>query len=104
MRMPSLAGCVAIALAGFLGQATSPAGAEEPDKAELDAVRQAMEKYQDPYVAVRDLYLSTVGCVHYSGEKMEGRMEYPKGGMGIHFVNLAVTGPDRSDAAKRADL
>jgi hypothetical protein len=92
MRASSLAGCIAIALVGFLG--ASPAGAEEPNKAEIDALRQAMEKYQDPYVAVRDLYLSTVGCVHYSGEKMEGRMEYPKGGMGVHFVNLSVTGPE----------
>ena len=71
----------------------SAAEAEEPNKAELDALRKVMEKYQDPYAAVRDLYLSTVGCVHYSGEKIEGRMEYAKGGMGVHFVNLTVTGP-----------
>src|SRR5262245_26337421 len=41
-------------------------------------------------VAVRDLYLSTVGCVHYSGDKMAGHMHYPKGAMGIHFVNLTI--------------
>jgi hypothetical protein len=35
-------------------------------KAQLDALRKSMEKYQDYTVAVRDLYLSTVGCVHYS--------------------------------------
>ena len=29
------------------------------------------------------------------GEMMEGHMHYPKGGMGVHFVNLTVTGaPD----------
>jgi hypothetical protein len=28
-----------------------------------------------------------VGCVHYSGEKIGGYMEYPKGAMGIQFVN-----------------
>jgi hypothetical protein len=44
-------------------------------------------------VAVRDLYLSTVGCVRYGGEKIEGHMEYPKGGMGIHFVNVTISGP-----------
>jgi hypothetical protein len=73
--------------------AAGPADAEEPSKAELDEIRQALEKYKDPYVAVRDLYLSTVGCVHYSGEKIEGTVDYPKGAMGIHFVNLTVTGP-----------
>jgi hypothetical protein len=95
MRPTRIALYLAIALVGFLAadRAISPAQAEEPNKAELDALRQAMQKYHDPYVAVRDLYLSTVGCVHYSGEKMEGHMDYPRGAMGIHFVNLTVTGP-----------
>jgi hypothetical protein len=56
-------------------------------------LRISLQKYQDYKVAVRDLYLSTVGCVHYSGEKIPGYMEYPKGAMGIHFVNLTVHGP-----------
>ncbi|HQX85791.1 MAG TPA: hypothetical protein PKV23_09910, partial [Aestuariivirga sp.] len=56
-------------------------------------MRAALSKYEDPYVAVRDLYLSTVGCVHYDGMKMEGHMHYPKGAMGIHFVNLTIQGP-----------
>ena len=56
-------------------------------------MRTALAKYEDPYVAVRDLYLSTVGCVHYDGTKMAGHMEYPKGGMGVHFVNLTIQGP-----------
>jgi hypothetical protein len=91
MKMTRYAWCAVIAMAVSL--ATGSAKAEDPSKAELDEIRQALEKYKDPYVAVRDLYLSTVGCVHYSGEKMEGHMDYPKGGMGIHFVNLTVTGP-----------
>lgn len=91
MRTASLVQCAVIALAGFWGAA--PALAEEPKKAEIDAARKALEKYQDPYVAVRDLYLSTVGCVHYSGEKIPGAMEYPKGAMGIHFVNVTLQGP-----------
>ncbi|MEO5321763.1 hypothetical protein PV773_00410 [Mesorhizobium sp. CC13] len=95
MRSSHLASCALIALAFVwnAGPAVNPARAEGPSKAELDAARQALEKYKDPYVAVRDLYLSTVGCVHYSGEKMEGRMEYAKGAMGVHFVNLTVKGP-----------
>jgi len=90
------AGHIACAVAlGFAGLTAAPinASAEEPSKAELDAVREALVKYKDPYVAVRDLYLSTVGCVHYDGMKMPGHMEYPKGGMGVHFVNLTIQGP-----------
>ena len=71
--------------------AIGAAQAQEVDKAELDKIREALMKYKDPYVAVKDLYLSTVGCVHYDGMKMEGHMDYPKGGMGVHFVNLTIT-------------
>lgn len=83
--------CAAMAVAVSLGM--DGARAEEPSAAALDEIRQALEKYQDPYVAVRDLYLSTVGCVHYGGEKIDGYMHYEKGAMGVHFVNLTVTGP-----------
>lgn len=83
--------CAVMAVAVSLG--LGQAQAEEPSKAELDGIRQALEKYKDPYVAVRDLYLSTVGCVHYDGEKIDGYMHYEKGAMGVHFVNLTVTGP-----------
>jgi hypothetical protein len=88
------------ALALLLGLACiigvpGPTAAQEPYKAEIDTLRKSLEKYQDYSVAVRDLYLSTVGCVHYSGEKIAGHMEYPKGAMGVHFVNLTVRGaPD----------
>lgn len=67
--------------------------ADEPYKAQIDALRKSLEKYQDYKVAVRDLYLSTVGCVHYSGEKISGHMEYAKGAMGVHFVNVTIDGP-----------
>ena len=83
---------VAIALIGISGAGIIAANAE-PTPAEIDAMREALSKYKDPYVAVRDLYLSTVGCVHYDGMKMEGHMDYPKGAMGIHFVNLTLQGP-----------
>ena len=33
--------------------------------ADLTAVRAALDKYQDPIAAVRDGYLSTVGCIDY---------------------------------------
>jgi len=91
MNRMSRAGCAVMAMAVALG--VGQVRAEEPSKAELDEIRQALEKYKDPYVAVRDLYLSTVGCVHYDGEKIDGYMHYEKGAMGVHFVNLTVTGP-----------
>jgi hypothetical protein len=77
------------------GVVVTPALAQESSKAQIEALRKAMEKYKDWKVAVRDLYLSTQGCVHYSGEKMPGHMEYPMGAMGVHFVNVTVGGaPD----------
>ncbi|MEI7876262.1 MAG: hypothetical protein WCK95_29410 [Alphaproteobacteria bacterium] len=76
-----------------IGLTLGPSDAQEPYKAQLDALRKAMDKYQDYKVAVRDLYLSTVGCVHYSGEKKDGLMYYAKGAMGVHFVNVTVSGP-----------
>ena len=81
-----------LALTGF-GAGIGTAKADDAQKAQLDAMRQALAKYKDPYVAVRDLYLSTVGCVHFDGSKMEGHMDYPKGAMGVHFVNVTVSGP-----------
>ena len=83
----------AAAFALGLGLSAGTAFAEDPPQADIDAMRKALAKYEDPYVAVRDLYLSTVGCVHYDGTKMEGHMDYPKGAMGIHFVNLTIQGP-----------
>jgi hypothetical protein len=83
---------VVFALIG-IGPAIGIANADDALNAQLDSLRQALAKYEDPYVAVRDLYLSTVGCVHYDGSKMDGHMDYPKGAMGIHFVNLTVQGP-----------
>ena len=81
------------------------ANAEDASKADIHALRQALAKYEDPYVAVRDLYLSTVGCVqHYDGSKMEGHLNYPKGAMGVHFVNLTVQGPPDPLEAQRARL
>jgi hypothetical protein len=87
-----LGAAAAIALVG-MAPVTGTAKADDVPMAKIDAMREALAKYKDPYVAVRDLYLSTVGCVHYDGSKMDGHMDYPKGGMGIHFVNLTVQGP-----------
>jgi hypothetical protein len=86
------AALVIISILGMTGM--NPASSEEPFKNELDALRQSLSKYQDVYNAVRDGYYSTVGCTHYDGQKMAGHAEYPKGAMGIHFVNTGLVGPN----------
>ncbi|WP_206035604.1 hypothetical protein [Roseomonas sp. HF4] len=81
-----LAGSVVTSALGHGGHATrhrTSAPVRAPDlPPELAAVRDALAKYQDPRVAIRDGYLSTLGCV-----------EYPVGGMGVHFINPALVGP-----------
>ena len=69
---------VAVLGLGFIGTTLRSTAAEEPYKAQIDALRKAMEKYKDYKVAVRDLYLSTVGCVHYSGEKCPAIWNTPR--------------------------
>jgi hypothetical protein len=97
MRTKKFVSCayvVSLVLAGFAAD-VKPATAQEAYKAQINELRKSMEKYKDWKVAIRDLYLSTTGCVHYAGEKIAHHMEYHKGAMGIHFVNLTVRGaPD----------
>jgi hypothetical protein len=52
-----------------------------------------MEKYQDPVVAIRDGYLSTLACVNFPNEPLPGHEQYPKGAMGVHFLNAQLIGP-----------
>lgn len=61
---------------------------------ELQTARAALEQYQDPIRAVHDGYLSTVGCIDYPGGGAEGQMQYAAGGMGVHFLNLGLIGPE----------
>jgi hypothetical protein len=60
---------------------------------ELQQVRAALDKYQDPVLAVHDGYFSTLGCVEYPEGGHEGTMQYAPGGMGVHFLNLQLLGP-----------
>lgn len=73
-----LAGAACLILGAALAQAQTPT----PLPPELEKVRAALAKYEDVVVAVHDGYHSTVGCV-----------QYPEGGMGIHFLNRALIGP-----------
>ncbi|WP_435103220.1 hypothetical protein [Arhodomonas sp. AD133] len=73
---------VAGALAG--GTVLQSATAAEPElPPELAEVREAVAKYRDPLVAVRDGYFSTLACVRY-----------PDGNMGVHFLNTRLLGPE----------
>lgn len=74
------------------GQAATSASASTALPPELQRARAALDKYQDPVVAVHDGYLSSVACVEYL-QGAKGHMEYTPGGMGVHFLNLQLIGP-----------
>ena len=76
----------------FLG--TTLVAAQNPKEMtpELQKVREALDKYQDPVVAVHDGYFSTLGCIEYPKPGAAGQVPYPAGGMGIHFFNVALMG------------
>ena len=68
------------------GLGSTPAWAQAADPAmspEWSNVRKALEKYQDPVVALREGYFSSLLCVQ----------DDAGAGMGIHFVNRALFGP-----------
>lgn len=83
---------VVLPLSAPAAQGTKAAAPKLP--ANMVAVRTALEKYQDPIVAVREGYFSTLGCVDYpNGGSGHGQMAYKPGGMGVHFLNPALIGP-----------
>jgi hypothetical protein len=62
---------------------------------ELEKVRSALDKYQDPIVAVHDGYFSTLGCVEFPAAGGAGEVPaYTAGGMGVHFFNVTLIGPE----------
>jgi hypothetical protein len=44
-------------------------------------------------VAIRDGYLSTVACINFPNASLPGHEQYPKGAMGVHFLNEQLVGP-----------
>lgn len=60
---------------------------------ELAAVRTALDRFQDPYAALREGYFSTLGCLEFPGGGAEGQMAYRPGAMGVHFLNPGYIGP-----------
>ena len=85
------AGALALAL-GLLGVADLRAQEPKVLPPDLVKVRQALDKYKDPIVAVHDGYFSTVGCVTFPKAAGPGRVPYTKGAMGVHFLNGALIG------------
>jgi hypothetical protein len=76
--------------------ALRPAGHPDADPAltpELAAVKASLAKYTDVTAALRDGYLSTIGCIDYSKSAQHGTLNYPPGAMGVHFLNMANVGP-----------
>jgi hypothetical protein len=69
-----------VLLPGSIARAQAPSAALPEEWAK---VRQALEKYQDVIVALRDGYRSAVLCVQ----------DENRAGMGIHFGNARITGP-----------
>jgi len=65
---------------------------------ELVATRAALEKYQNPLVAIRDGFFSTVACIDFPKGAVDGPVEYPPGAMGVHFLNTANIGPQLDPA------
>lgn len=82
-RLSRIVGLSTIAgLVAASGAEAEVSGALPKLPPELEPVRTALAKYQDPVIAVRDGYYSTLGCV-----------QYPDGGMGVHFLNPRLFGP-----------
>jgi hypothetical protein len=84
-------GCAA-ALFVVFGSAQVAAQNPKDMTPELEKVRQALDKYQDPIAAVHDGYFSTLGCVEYPKPGAAGQVPYRAGGMGVHFFNVALMG------------
>lgn len=83
----------AASIAGVLLASINTSADAQSLPPDLAAARSALEKYQDPVVAVHDGYLSTLGCIEYPKGSKEGEMQYLPGGMGVHFINLGYINP-----------
>ncbi len=66
---------------------------------DLAAARAGLEKYQDPFAAVRDGFFSTIACIDFPKGATDGPVVYPPGAMGVHLLNPANIGP-KLDPAK----
>ena len=95
MARPRGAGVVAVAIGclalSFGSSTVRGQGSSLPP--ELEQLRLSLQKYQDPVVAIRDGYFSTLGCVEYPKPGGQGQVAYQAGAMGIHFLNPSLISP-----------
>lgn len=111
MRTPSTAvrrrlsaGLVALGAAVYGGASASSASGQAPKLTpQLDSVRAALVKYQDPIMAIHDGYFSTLGCITIPHAGGKGEVAYRPGSMGVHFINMAAVSP-APDPAKPSVL
>lgn len=82
-----------IVLAAALIALPSSSNAQAPMSAELQTARAALDKYKDPFAAIKDGYFSTLACIDFPTGAVDGPVEYPPGAMGVHFLNPANIGP-----------
>ncbi len=102
-----LASTTVVRAAGHVPTASSHTASKQMDRAraapeltpELAAVKASLAKYTDVTAALRDGYLSTVGCIDYPKGAQEGTVNFPPGAMGVHFLNMGNIGP-KVDPAK----
>jgi hypothetical protein len=80
-------------LSGSTLRAQAPASTSAPTP-ELEKVRSALEKYRDPIAAIQDGYFSTLACVEFPAAGGPGEAPYTAGGMGVHFFNTSLLGPE----------
>ena len=76
-----------------LGAQSQRAGSPPQVPAELERVRAILDKYRDPITAIHDGYFSTLACVAFPVAGGAGQLPYPAGGMGVHFLNVSLIGP-----------
>ncbi len=81
---------VTAATASFSAVRHQPASDGTPD---LSHIRAALDKYKDPIVAIREGYFSSMACIDFPRAGGEGQMAYRAGGMGVHFLNTGLIGP-----------
>lgn len=86
------ASVLAVVIPAFGSTTTMPTQVNELSPQMLSA-RAALEKYQDPFTAIREGYFSTVGCVSFTTASTMNGMPYPAGAMGVHFINMKNVGP-----------
>lgn len=80
MRYAVLTGFIAVCAVATVSQAQVAEKAS--GNPALMSVKSALDKYQDPIVAVREGFFSTQACVGFAD-----------GTMGVHFLNMQNVGP-----------